>query len=148
MPHYNSILDNLLDSGRLKKKFRNIEKIGQGGFGSVYKAIYHVDQKQYAIKVVRLHIKKKQSLDPMTEIYHHKVYRELQAASRILTSENIVRYFNSWFEELDLNEKNAEYEYKQKYLEVLKRRQDQAAKRRAKRKAMIKENSSNDDGTF
>jgi hypothetical protein len=35
----------------------------------------------------------------MIEIYKNRVYRELQAASRI-TSENIVRYFNSWFEEL------------------------------------------------
>jgi hypothetical protein len=39
-------------------------------------------------------------LDPIIEIYKHRVYRELQTASRI-TSENIVRYFNSWFEELD-----------------------------------------------
>jgi len=48
----------------------------------------------------------------MSEIYQHRVYRELQAASRILTSENIVRYFNSWFEELEVTEKIAEAEYK------------------------------------
>jgi len=75
-------------------------QIGQGGFGKVYRAMYHVDQKVYAIKVVRLHILKSKMLDPIIEIYKHRVYRELQTASRI-TSENIVRYFNSWFEELD-----------------------------------------------
>ena len=40
----------------------------------------------------------------MIEIYQHRVYRELQAASKI-TSENIVRYFNSWFEELEDDDK-------------------------------------------
>jgi hypothetical protein len=53
-----SPLQNILDTGRLSKKFKDIDLIGQGGFGKVYRAIYHVDQKMYAIKVVRLHIRK------------------------------------------------------------------------------------------
>ena len=99
-----SPLQNILDTGRFKKKFKNIVKIGEGGFGVVYRATYHVDQKQYAVKKVRLHILKSKDIDPMAQIYQHRVYRELQAASRI-TSENIVRYFNSWFEELNDDEK-------------------------------------------
>jgi serine/threonine protein kinase len=66
-----------LDTGRLQKKFKDIDLIGQGGFGKVYRAIYHVDQKMYAIKVVRLHIQKSKDIDPMREIYQHRVYREL-----------------------------------------------------------------------
>ena len=113
-----SPLYNILDTGRLKKKFRDIVKIGQGGFGEVFKAINHVDQKLYAIKVVRLHILKSKSIDPMTEIYKHRVYRELQAASRI-TSDNIVRYFNSWIEELDKQEKLQEIQYRTEFLRAL-----------------------------
>ena len=66
-----------MDTGRLQKKFKDIDLIGQGGFGKVYRAIYHVDQKMYAIKVVRLHIQKSNDIDPMREIYQHRVYREL-----------------------------------------------------------------------
>ena len=56
----------------------------------------------------------------MLAIYQHRVYRELQAASRI-TSENIGRYFNSWFEELDHEDKQGEIEYQEKYLHELKK---------------------------
>lgn len=103
-----SDLYNVLDTGRLKKKFKDIVKIGQGGFGEVFKAKYHVDQKQYAIKKVRLHITKDPKVNALEEIYKHRVYRELQVASKI-SSDNIVRYFNSWFEELNEEEKEAEF---------------------------------------
>lgn len=72
-----SPLQQILDNGRFKKKFKDRIKIGEGGFGKVYKAKYHVDQKVYAIKVVRLHIQKNEKLDPLIEIYQHRVYREL-----------------------------------------------------------------------
>lgn len=104
-------MQKILDTGRLQQKFGEIVKIGEGGFGKVFRGRYHVDRKQYAIKVVRLHILKSHKADPMIEIYQHRVYRELQAASRI-TSENIVRYFNSWFEELNPEEKQSELEYR------------------------------------
>ena len=109
-----------MDNGRFKKKFTDQQKIGEGGFGKVYKAKYHIDQKVYAIKVVRLHILKSKDASPVNAIYQHRVYRELQAASRI-TSENIVRYFNSWFEELDIEDKQGEIEYQEKYREEMKR---------------------------
>ena len=48
----------MMDTGRLAKKFDKIELIGQGGFGKVYRGEYFIDQKIYAIKVVRLHIPK------------------------------------------------------------------------------------------
>ena len=66
----------------------------------MFRAVYYIDQKIYAIKVVRLHIPKEKALDPMKLIYHHRVYREIKTASSI-ESENVVRYFNSWFEELN-----------------------------------------------
>jgi hypothetical protein len=58
----------------------------------------------------------------MEQIYQHRVYRELQAASRI-TSDNIVRYFNSWFEELNEEEKKRESKYKQEYKKLMQKKQ-------------------------
>lgn len=60
-----SSLYNMLDTGRLHKKFKDIMKIGQGGFGEVFKAEYHIDQKLYAIKVVRFHITKNPKKDAL-----------------------------------------------------------------------------------
>ena len=97
-----SPLHYILDTGRFKKKFKDIKLIGEGGFGKVYKATNYVDRKEYAIKVIRLHIKKQSSVE---EIYNHRVYRELQTTSE-LDQENIVRYYGSWFEELDQDEKD------------------------------------------
>jgi hypothetical protein len=50
----------------------------------------------------------------MTEIYKHRVYRELSTTAK-MTSDNIVRYYGSWFEELDQEEKEMETKYKQDY---------------------------------
>lgn len=38
-----SPLHYILDTGRFKKKFKDIELIGEGGFGKVYKATNYVD---------------------------------------------------------------------------------------------------------
>lgn len=50
-----------------------------------------------------MHILRQKNVDPISEIYKSRVYKELLAASRII-SENIVRYYNSWFEELNQEE--------------------------------------------
>lgn len=42
--------------------------------------------------------------NPLNLIYHHRVYRELKFFTQNISSEHIVRYFNSWFEELDPEE--------------------------------------------
>lgn len=60
-----SNLHDVLDTGRLNKKFKNKEKIGQGGFGEVFKAMYHIDQKIYAIKVVRFRISANPKVDAL-----------------------------------------------------------------------------------
>lgn len=49
------IYDNMIEAGKLMRKmFYGFEEIGEGGFGKVYKATYHIDQKVYAIKKVKL----------------------------------------------------------------------------------------------
>ena len=142
-----SPLHNILDTGRFRKKFKDINLIGEGGFGKVYKATYHIDQKPYAIKVVRLHIKK--TNDPLAEIYQHRVYRELQTTSK-MTSENIVRYYSCWFEELDPEERASELKYKSDFLKVIDGKKEQMPfqlssslkKKRSKRKSMSSASSS------
>mmetsp|Transcript_24261 Transcript_24261/g.37414 ORF Transcript_24261/g.37414 Transcript_24261/m.37414 type:complete len:87 (+) Transcript_24261:3116-3376(+) len=86
-----------MENEKFKKKFKDTKQIGEGGFGKVYKATYKVDQKEYAIKVVRLNIKQVKGVSDMDSIHKNRVYRELAATSNI-TSENTVRYFHSWFE--------------------------------------------------
>lgn len=67
---------------------------------------------------MRFHIIKDPSVDALEEIYKHSVYRELQAATKI-SSEYIVRYFNSWFEELNDDQKQAEQDYREGYIDHL-----------------------------
>lgn len=55
----------------------------------------------------------------MEAIYKNKVYRELATASQ-LSSENIVRYYNSWFEALTPEEIAQESSYQQHYAKVIK----------------------------
>ena len=47
----------------------------------MYRATYTIDKKEYAIKVVRLHIKKSDKI--VDEIYRNRVYRELSATCNI-----------------------------------------------------------------
>jgi hypothetical protein len=54
----------------------------------------------------------------MTEIYKHRVYRELSTTAK-MTSENIVRYYGSWFEELDQEEMEMELKYQQDFNKII-----------------------------
>ncbi|XP_010085226.1 PREDICTED: interferon-induced, double-stranded RNA-activated protein kinase [Pterocles gutturalis] len=65
---------------RFLESFKNIEPIGEGGFGNVFKATAKIDERTYAIKRV-----------PFTK----NVKREVTELAR-LEHENIVRYYFSW----------------------------------------------------
>nr|XP_005296319.1 interferon-induced, double-stranded RNA-activated protein kinase isoform X1 [Chrysemys picta bellii] len=65
---------------RLIKDFEEIEPIGSGGFGNVFKAKQIIDKKNYAVKRVKC---------------SNKVQREVQALAD-LEHENIIRYYTSW----------------------------------------------------
>ncbi|NXS77295.1 E2AK2 kinase, partial [Erpornis zantholeuca] len=62
------------------ENFKDIEPIGEGGFGNVFKATSKCDKITYAIKRVE---------------FTEKVEREAEGLAR-LTHENIVRYHSSW----------------------------------------------------
>ncbi|KAM9195700.1 interferon-induced, double-stranded RNA-activated protein kinase [Mergus octosetaceus] len=65
---------------RFLKDYKNIEPIGEGGFGNVFKATAKTDEMTYAVKRVELKKKEKREVHGLAGLQH----------------ENIVRYYCSW----------------------------------------------------
>ncbi|TRY69839.1 hypothetical protein DNTS_012935 [Danionella cerebrum] len=65
------------------KDFSDISTIGKGGFGRVFQARHNMDNKCYAVKIVK---------------YTEKACREVDALADF-NHTNIVRYFTSWVED-------------------------------------------------
>jgi serine/threonine protein kinase len=78
--------------------------LGKGGFGVVYKVRYLLDDSLYAIKKIKLH------LGVNEPFQKHKVYREIQAISK-LEPKNIIRYYTCWVEALDAKEQEFEHNF-------------------------------------
>jgi eukaryotic translation initiation factor 2-alpha kinase 4 len=73
---------------RYENDFEEIEKIGQGGFGSVFKARHRIDHNIYAIKKVKLKKDKREN---------ERIRREITYLAN-LNNVHIVRYFQTWVE--------------------------------------------------
>ena len=80
-----------IDEGRLEKNFEGFEKIGQGGFGSVFKAKHKIDDSMYAIKMIRLKVAQSQNL------MEYKELKEVRTMMK-LNHKNVVRYYTCWFQ--------------------------------------------------
>jgi serine/threonine protein kinase len=80
-----------IDDGRLDKTFDKIEKIGQGGFGCVFKACHKIDGSYYAIKMIQLKVGISENL------IQHKVIKEARTMINF-NHKNIVRYTTCWFQ--------------------------------------------------
>ncbi|XP_015713051.1 interferon-induced, double-stranded RNA-activated protein kinase isoform X2 [Coturnix japonica] len=65
---------------RFRREYENIEPIGKGGFGNVFKATSRVDERTYAVKRVELIRNVKREVKELAKLGH----------------ENIVRYYYSW----------------------------------------------------
>ena len=92
------LIERYLENGRFKNKFESISTLGKGGFGTVYKVRYLLDNNIYAIKKIKLHLGYQETLQD------HKVYREIQAIT-MLDPKHIIRYYICWIEALDDEEK-------------------------------------------
>ncbi|KAI8926668.1 kinase-like domain-containing protein [Entophlyctis helioformis] len=88
---------NAFDMSRLKQTssryaadFEEVECLGRGGFGQVFKARNQLDGSVYAIKKIRVNPRDKPRME--------KIIGEVLTLSR-LNNEFIVRYYQAWFEE-------------------------------------------------
>ena len=77
--------ENLPQTSRYKHDFDEIGRIGEGGFGKVYKARHRLDGNIYAIKKIKLQ-------KDMNSEENKKIRREITYLSG-LNHKNIVRYF-------------------------------------------------------
>lgn len=67
----------LFFTGRYSRQFEELETLGKGGFGVVFKARDKFEEKVYAVKKIRLHLPLKEDL--VKALKGHKVYREVLA---------------------------------------------------------------------
>lgn len=72
--------------------FIELEKIGDGGFGEVYKAYNYIDSQKYAIKKVPFF--------DVNDPNNMRAFNEVRCLAT-LTHENIVRYHTTWLELCD-----------------------------------------------
>lgn len=97
---YISALDSILNKMGAKfpfvvrdyfsKNYKVIKRLGEGGYGSVYHVRHILDGREYAIKQI-----------PLTE-FDEKMLREVYFLSR-LDHKNIVRYYNAWIENIEVD---------------------------------------------
>ena len=96
--------DNLKDLPIINKNsrlsdFEVISKLGQGGFGEVYKVRNNLDQNLYALKKIKINTTNK--------LLNKKIKQEVRYLSG-LCHENVVRYYSSWIEYEFANRNNDE----------------------------------------
>jgi serine/threonine protein kinase len=85
-----------LKFGHYQQNFKELRKVGSGGFGTVYLSVHKVDGNTYCIKKVR--ITGPRELDQSKMI--KKVGRAMREARCLsqLSHPNVIRYYNSWLE--------------------------------------------------
>ena len=91
--------EDILTTSRFIRDFNIQNKIGYGGFGTVLKVNNKLDKKDYAVKIINMNSEN-------AEI----VLREVENLSH-LNHPNIIRYFSSWVENIEISEQNNYLEY-------------------------------------
>lgn len=87
-------LEKYINNNRFSNEFKNLGRIGKGGFAEVLKAKHNIDGQVYALKRIKLKIKNiKSNLDQEIS----RVVKEARYLAKI-NHPNIVRYFGSWIE--------------------------------------------------
>lgn len=96
-----SALFHSLQSGRLGRDFRNPQPVGQGGFGTVFKAESNVDDCCYGLKLIPLKLRNEEAIENTMQNWSGKtIFEKLQGCD----SPHVLRYFDFWGEEPSLDE--------------------------------------------
>ncbi|KAH7355084.1 kinase-like domain-containing protein [Rhexocercosporidium sp. MPI-PUGE-AT-0058] len=77
-------------------EYRQLSKLGSGGFGSVYLAEYGLDKSKYAIKQIIIPAEKFVGASGRAKL--KQVLAEVESLAQ-LNHHNIVRYYHAWLEE-------------------------------------------------
>ena len=80
-----------ISMSRYQRDFVEIEPVGKGGFGSVYRARHTLDGVEYAVKKISF------AHSGFSAPKQKKVMREVRILAR-LHHKNVCRYYNSWLE--------------------------------------------------
>ncbi len=94
-----SITNNYVS--RYEQEFNELERLGKGASGEVWKVKNKLDKRFYAIKKIALDPWKNNKAE--NQFYNKKIKREVTTISRLL-HKNIVRYFAAWLEEDNNND--------------------------------------------
>jgi serine/threonine protein kinase len=87
-----STMNNLIKNySRLHQDFIELEKVGKGGFGKVYKMYHKIDSMLYAVKKIPI------ENCTINKDCFDKILHEVRSIAR-LNHQNIIRYYNSWIE--------------------------------------------------
>ena len=82
---------------RYESEFEELERIGRGAYGSVYRARNRIDGQEYAIKKVKLRGCDKSALKE-DAVFDDRLIREVKTFARISGHPNVVRYYAAWTE--------------------------------------------------
>lgn len=79
------------NKSRYQKDFVELGRIGKGAFGSVYRVKQRLDEREYAVKKVRLD-------KDLTSADNQRIMREVKSFSILSDHPKIVRYYGTWEE--------------------------------------------------
>eukprot|EP00004_Rigifila_ramosa_P014528 TRINITY_DN3310_c2_g1_i2.p1 TRINITY_DN3310_c2_g1~~TRINITY_DN3310_c2_g1_i2.p1 ORF type:complete len:721 (+),score=140.69 TRINITY_DN3310_c2_g1_i2:160-2322(+) len=102
--------EQLRAKSRYKGEFDELELLGSGGFGSVFRVRNRLDLQEYAVKKVRLKVgaadkdyelnsELSASQRMITIARKHRYVREVMSLAKIARHPNVVCFFNAWIEE-------------------------------------------------
>jgi translation initiation factor 2-alpha kinase 3 len=88
-----------LHTDRYTRDYTEIEMVGKGGYGKVYKVKHKLDDTFYAVKRIMVSPSKLRSITEQGASAHEmeNMLKEVRSLAR-LDHHNIVRYFNAWLE--------------------------------------------------
>ncbi|KAI9876385.1 MAG: hypothetical protein M1830_006622 [Pleopsidium flavum] len=89
-----------LQPSRYATDFAELELIGRGGYGKVFRVVNHLDGQEYAIKKITLSPKRLRRLQDGGSNELEALLREIRTLAALHHS-NIVRYFGGWIEQTD-----------------------------------------------